>query len=515
MKLKNTFTGVALAVSVAMSSFATPAVYVKAADVSTPEITAESIASEANATSAYLQSLSEDGKMSIFDYRQLILMMQTDINYSKEFNSYMELVKSYTTDEGKIIVEGVEMPTIYAAVIDILTIASFNPADYNGVNYLKSFSDYITAYDSAEALNTAIGNPYYYSYIIPAAVSYKDEMPDGDKVLALLKDAVSLTYVSSDSGVGIDYYGCATDNNGKVLPALTYYAQSDADFNQKMIDAITWTNNTNRNADGGYCYAAVWGTDSSANSTALGLCMLTAYGYDDEAKTSYSALNGFKSEKTDGCYTYMGEDNLLATQDAFEALVTYKRSLSGMAASPYDVTAYKCKFNTITFYGNGGKFTDNKSSKKSFSVNEITTLKELTTLGTPVRKGYTFAGWYTDKTSGKKLTATATFNSKASYYAHWSKVKVSKPAAVNVKSAKKSAKVTIKKVTGANSYTIVYADNSKFKKAKKVTVSKTSATIKSLKSGKIYYVKVCANKKDSTGKLVSSSYSTVKKVKVK
>ncbi|RKJ62735.1 hypothetical protein D7Y06_16660 [Roseburia sp. 1XD42-69] len=48
----------------------------------------------------------------------------------------------------------------------------------------------------------------------------------------------------------------------------------------------------------------------------------------------------------------------------------------------------------------------------------------------------------------------------------------------------------------------------------KKTTSKTSYTIKNLKKGKTYYVRVRAYKKDSAGKKVYSGYTKVKKIKV-
>lgn len=91
------------------------------------------------------------------------------------------------------------------------------------------------------------------------------------------------------------------------------------------------------------------------------------------------------------------------------------------------------------------------------------------------------------------------------------KVKISK-----VKAAKKSIKITFKKVSGAKGYQICYADNKKFKKAKVVNVkaSVTTKTIKKLKSGKKYYVRVRAYNVSGKNK-VWGSFSSVKSIKVK
>jgi hypothetical protein len=89
---------------------------------------------------------------------------------------------------------------------------------------------------------------------------------------------------------------------------------------------------------------------------------------------------------------------------------------------------------------------------------------------------------------------------------------------VTVKSAKSTAKktlkVTLKSISGAEKYQITYATNKNFKNSKTVTTKKTSVTIKKLKSKKTYYVKVRAVKTIG-GKTVKSSYGAVKKVTVK
>ena len=62
-----------------------------------------------------------------------------------------------------------------------------------------------------------------------------------------------------------------------------------------------------------------------------------------------------------------------------------------------------------------------------------------------------------------------------------------------IKRAKKSLKVTWKKVSGVSGYQIQYSASSKFKKAKKITIKKattTSKTMKKLKAKKKYYVRI-------------------------
>lgn len=98
---------------------------------------------------------------------------------------------------------------------------------------------------------------------------------------------------------------------------------------------------------------------------------------------------------------------------------------------------------------------------------------------------------------------------------------ISKPKKAVILSLKstKTKTVTIKwkKISGAKGYQIRYAANSKFTGSKTVAASKSSTvkTIKSLKKGKTYYVKVRAYKTDVKGNRIYGSYSTVQRVKVK
>ena len=77
--------------------------------------------------------------------------------------------------------------------------------------------------------------------------------------------------------------------------------------------------------------------------------------------------------------------------------------------------------------------------------------------------------------------------------------------------------VTWKWQDDVDKYEIQYALNKKFtksKKSKKVGGYNDSVTIKKLKKGKTYYIRVRAGKKES-GAMSYSEWSAVKKVKIK
>lgn len=83
---------------------------------------------------------------------------------------------------------------------------------------------------------------------------------------------------------------------------------------------------------------------------------------------------------------------------------------------------------------------------------------------------------------------------------------------------KKLQLILKKKVIGATGYEVIYSTNKKFKKPiKKVKFSgkRKMKITGNLHKNKVYYVKVAAYKKDSNGKFIYSSYSNVKKVKIK
>ena len=86
------------------------------------------------------------------------------------------------------------------------------------------------------------------------------------------------------------------------------------------------------------------------------------------------------------------------------------------------------------------------------------------------------------------------------------------PASVKVAAKKKSFIVTWKKVNGAKGYQVQYSLTKNFKKAAVKNVTKTTLTVKKLKFGKKYYVRVKAVASD---KKLNSGWSVAKTVKVK
>ena len=130
-----------------------------------------------------------------------------------------------------------------------------------------------------------------------------------------------------------------------------------------------------------------------------------------------------------------------------------------------------------------------------------------------VKSTYTKTGL----TEGKKCTTCGKVTVKQKKVA---KKKLKKVTVSSVKSTKaKTAAVSWKKTTDATGYIVEYSTSKKFtsKTTKKVTIKKgktTKTTLKKLKSGKKYYVRVKAYRTEGK-KTVYGSYSSVKTVKAK
>ncbi len=90
-------------------------------------------------------------------------------------------------------------------------------------------------------------------------------------------------------------------------------------------------------------------------------------------------------------------------------------------------------------------------------------------------------------------------------------------AAVKSCKAKAGRKIAVKvkEIDAADGYEIAYSTHNKFKKnVKTIKTENLSATIKKLKKGKVYYVRVRAYVEDD-GKVITGKWSAAKRIKVK
>ena len=203
----------------------------------------------------------------------------------------------------------------------------------------------------------------------------------------------------------------------------------------------------------------------------------------------------------------------IATVDANGSVTAKAPGRTKITVTSSENSSYQASCTVTVPY----KITYKLNKGKNNASNPSTYYGKKVTLKKPSRKGYAFAGWYTDAKFKKKITSISS-SAKSDYilYAKWTKVKVAKASLTSAKNSKsKQILLKYKKVSGAKGYEISYSTDKKFKKAvTKKNTAKTSYTISKLKKGKIYYVRIRAYKMDSTGKKVYGKYSSVKKVKV-
>ena len=203
----------------------------------------------------------------------------------------------------------------------------------------------------------------------------------------------------------------------------------------------------------------------------------------------------------------------IATVDANGSVTAKAPGRTKITVTSSENSSYQASCTVTVPY----KITYKLNKGKNNASNPSTYYGKKVTLKNPSRKGYAFAGWYTDAKFKKKITSISN-SAKSDYilYAKWTKVKVAKASLTSAKNSKsKQILLKYKKVSGAKGYEISYSTDKKFKKAvTKKNTAKTSYTISKLKKGKIYYVRIRAYKTDSTGKKVYGKYSSMKKVKV-
>lgn len=151
--------------------------------------------------------------------------------------------------------------------------------------------------------------------------------------------------------------------------------------------------------------------------------------------------------------------------------------------------------------------------------------KPRVTIKTPDGNALTNGKDYTIKYSNESSKAPGEYSVKISYKGKFKGVEsetykytIAPKAVTDLKissTAKKTAKISFKKATGATGYVIYYSTSKSSGYKKLSTTSKTSVTNNKLKSGKTYYFKVKTYTKTSSGKTIYSAYSSVAKKKIK
>ncbi len=163
-------------------------------------------------------------------------------------------------------------------------------------------------------------------------------------------------------------------------------------------------------------------------------------------------------------------------------------------------------------------FDANSGTKLSRKTMTLLNDDNLGILPKTERKNYIFSGWYTQKDGGEKVSSSTVLNAATTLYARWESAKPGKVSGLALKSKKsRQLKVSFKKKAGADGYEVAYSKKKNFpaSSTKKSAVSAAKKTLKKLKAGQKYYVKVRAYRIDSTGSKAYGTYSKVKSIKVK
>lgn len=305
------------------------------------------------------------------------------------------------------------------------------------------------------------------------------------KVLAVDENTGKITILSAGTAV-VTIYASATDNYLEAEKQITVTVNKKKQTVQAYGVTMTYGDpNKFINASSNWENALFTYTSDNPNVVTVGA---------DGKVTAIGAGTANVTIKADGQGKYEDAETVIA--------VTVNKRYQNISA--IDITK---TYNTTPFSLNvktdaDGKLTYEVANHSVVSVDQN---------GKAKLKGY-----------GKTLitvTAAETPNYFGESTTMLLTVKPEKAVLSSVKAGKsKTLKVKWKKDTKASGYEIQYSTDKNFRKnVKKVTISKnktTSTTIKKLKGGKKYYVRVCAVKKISGGKL-TGAYSKAKSVKVK
>lgn len=310
----------------------------------------------------------------------------------------------------------------------------------------------------------------------------------------------NVTMGSGITAIGTNtFYGCVS-LRGIQLPDTVKKIESYAFMGCSSLETMTIPSSTSSIATGAFqdCSGLKEITIPSAVTT------IEEEVFDKETDMKINCEKGSKAYEYAHAY---GISNSVDAEAVTPTTAPVKTATAAPTAGAQQQTVY-----TIGYVLNGGKITGTSVKSYDGTVNIA--------LPKAVRKGYSFAGWYTDSSYKTKVTALKKGSTgNKTFYAKWTKVsKPSKPAISalkNTKSKQMSIKLK-KKVSGAKGYEMVYATNKKFTKNKKtVRFTAVTKTVKKLKKGKTYYVKVRAYKVDSANSRVYGKYSSVKKITIK
>lgn len=316
------------------------------------------------------------------------------------------------------------------------------------------------AYDRLSDENKTLVSDY--DSLAAAETAYEKMVADASSLDTMVS---AIGTVSLDSGDTISQarkaYNALTEEEQKLVTTLDQLTEKEKSYHQLVVAAEA---------------AAV-----DEKISAIGTVSATSGDAISQARKAYDALSDEEKELV----TNLG---VLTAGESRYALIT---------------ASY-----TVSFDANNGTKLSTGSVQLKYGA-------AIGALPTCQRAGYTFAGWYTAKSGGSRISSETLCTDDVVCYAQWTKVKVEKAYITSLKSGVKKFSVKYQKVAEARGYQVRYSLAKNLASSKYATSTASSKTVLSLKAGKKYYIQVRAYKKDSAGNNIYGTWSSVKSIKVK
>lgn len=561
---KKKFSSFLFAALVCVCLFATTAF---AAPSDNKTVLTDRISGAAGYLESYVLDADNTTAASASNYKYLLLVLQADTNKEAELKDWFTTsLAACQTDPGYPVDYSGNFSLPYTLwAIEAAQELDMNPVDINGYDLVSLAAGQLSAMDAAAWDKIYITNT---ACVLTSLENLKATIPNCASYIAAAKNSIltkeGYEAWGSLSDTFINMPASDPDTLAMCIAALAPYYNTDAAVKQE-VDKASAKLAAAINANGTF---TAWGTES-ANSTgtvARAMAMLGTASLKNmkgsDGVNVLDALESFRNADT-GAYTYSGKDNVAATYDALNALLawnTYTYTVTFISTDGFPVSAQQVLYgqkpsalsaptrmgyifagwyNGNTKYSFTAPATANlrltakwtpisyrityNTNKGTLPKNAITSynLTQSVALPTPVRKGYTFAGWYTNSSLTQKAASikVGTTGNKT-FYAKWTKVSTATVKATGLSNVKgKKAKLTWKKIKGVKGYRISYSTTKKFTKKTTKTVSvkanATKKTISKLKKGKTYYVRIRAYKLDSAGNKIYGKWSTVQRVTIR
>ncbi len=218
--------------------------------------------------------------------------------------------------------------SVFQKYIIALTAAGFDASALPDASASDSSATYnaLQKMDEAMAAQVEQGTDTIWMYQ-PALLAYKcGNYADPENVKVPQAQIID-KLVSLQNEDGSFYASDDADTTAMVISALQPYAKDNANAASAMNKALTSLKKM-QNKDGGFGFCGSGGI-SNANSTAMAIIALCSVGIDptnqwtvEDGSTPMSALLKFANAKQTS-FTYDNEDNDLACEQSFRALVAY------------------------------------------------------------------------------------------------------------------------------------------------------------------------------------------------